>query len=132
MANNPTKQWATFLVDHGGYSTLLSIPAMVATVVFIGRLRSLKQKQPHPYGRTGWIYWPTQILMSCAILSVLALAYSLVSGPYLAEADGLLMSCFFLVIAWVIFCVLLFDVCLLAMIKIENKSKRTLLLGGGV
>lgn len=103
MSNDPTKDWVEFLVDHGSYSTLLSIPAMVATVAFIARIRWLKNHHasPHPYGRTGLIYWPSQFFIASAIVSVLGLAFVLLTGPYLAEADGLLMSCFFLVIAWV-------------------------------
>jgi len=103
MSNDPTKDWVAFLVEHGGYSTLLSIPAMVATFAFIARIRWLKSHHPspHAYGRTGLIYWPSQVFIASAIVSALGLAFALITGPYLAEADGLLMSCFFLVIAWV-------------------------------
>ncbi|KAG0366037.1 hypothetical protein BGZ54_005894 [Gamsiella multidivaricata] len=77
----------------GGHFSILGIPAMAATVIFIGRIRWLKQhKRPHGYGRTGLIYWPSQFLILGGCFALLGLAFSLATGPYLATADGLLMN----------------------------------------
>ncbi|KAF9361016.1 Multidrug resistance-associated protein 1 [Mortierella sp. AD094] len=99
---NPTKKWVAFLVDQGGHSTVLGIPALIATVIFIGRISWLnRNKTPHNYGRTWWIYWPSQFFILLASFSLLGLMYSLTAGPYIASADGLLLSAFLALIAWV-------------------------------
>ncbi|KAF9115491.1 Multidrug resistance-associated protein 1 [Mortierella sp. AM989] len=96
---NPTKKWVAFLVDQGGHLTVLGIPALIATVIFIGRGRWLRRnKTPHNYGRTWWIYWPSQFFISSACFSLLNLMFLLGTGPYIASADGLLLSAF---LAWI-------------------------------
>ncbi|KAI8599972.1 hypothetical protein EDD21DRAFT_378402 [Dissophora ornata] len=101
-SNDPTKEWIAFLVDRvGGHFTLLGIPAIIATVIFIGRIRWLKTyKVPHGYGRTWWIFWPGQLFILLAISALIGLSLSLATGPYLASADGLLMSAFWMWVAW--------------------------------
>ncbi|KAG0304567.1 hypothetical protein BGZ99_002349, partial [Dissophora globulifera] len=50
---------------------LLTFPAAFALVLFVFRLYWLSRHgKPHNFGRTAWIYWPSQALMasSCAIL----------------------------------------------------------------
>ncbi|KAF9434999.1 hypothetical protein BGZ76_007050 [Entomortierella beljakovae] len=100
MTPSPTKKWVDFLIDQGGHSTLMGIPAMAATVIFVGRSIWLRRnKNPHNYGRTWWIYWPSQLFIFSACISLLGLMFLLATGPYIASADGLLMSAFLAMIA---------------------------------
>ncbi|KAF8932135.1 Canalicular multispecific organic anion transporter 2 [Haplosporangium gracile] len=47
------------------YSVLLGALSTLAIASFIGRYVALRKWfTPHKFGRTGWIYWPTQICMS--------------------------------------------------------------------
>ncbi|KAF9352349.1 Multidrug resistance-associated protein 1 [Mortierella sp. AD094] len=72
-----TTTWIDFLRNHGGYFTLLGAPALFASVAFIHRIRWLKRhKQPHTYGRTAFIYWPSQLLLALACLVLLFLIVS--------------------------------------------------------
>ncbi|KAF9276165.1 hypothetical protein BGZ68_010215 [Mortierella alpina] len=69
--HDPIKVWTEFLMNHGGYLTLLGVPAALALVAFVGRIRWLKRhRSPHDFGRAGWIYWPSQafIALACLIL----------------------------------------------------------------
>src|SRR5690554_6950178 len=87
--NDPIMVWIDFLMAHGGYLTLMGIPALIAAVSFIGRMRWLKQNRvPHPYGRTNLIYWPTQICIAiaCSILLSFVASLTRTSSP----GDGLL------------------------------------------
>lgn len=46
-------------------SVLLGALSTLAIASFIGRYVALRTwSAPHEFGRTGWIYWPTQICMS--------------------------------------------------------------------
>ncbi|KAF9129232.1 Canalicular multispecific organic anion transporter 2, partial [Linnemannia schmuckeri] len=47
------------------YSVLLGALSTLAITSFIGRYVALRKwSAPHEFGRTGWIYWPTQMCMS--------------------------------------------------------------------
>lgn len=95
-------EWATFLLHYGGHTACLGFPALLATVTFLLRIRWLQRnKIAHGYGRTALIYWPTQFFLLMACVLLLALAFSLASGPYLPNVDGLLSSAILMWIAWV-------------------------------
>ncbi|KAF9100550.1 hypothetical protein BGX29_006497 [Mortierella sp. GBA35] len=100
---DPTQAWAEFLTEYGGHYVLALIPACFAVVCFRSRniyLTKTRGRPPHPYGRTGLIYWPGQLFLLIACWAILALAYSLAAGPYLASADGLLLSAPVMFFAW--------------------------------
>ncbi|KAG0378549.1 hypothetical protein BGX24_003529 [Mortierella sp. AD032] len=81
---DPTKLWIDYLMHHGGYTTLLGAPAVIATLAFVFRILWLKNNcNPHNYGRTGWIYWPTQLMIALGTLLALYIA----SSPY--SSNGL-------------------------------------------
>ncbi|KAG0266802.1 Multidrug resistance-associated protein 1 [Mortierella polycephala] len=86
--------WIDFLMAYGGYLTLMGIPALIATVSFIGRMRWLKRNRtPHPYGRTNLIYWPTQICIAIACSILLSFVASLTrasSSSSSSSGNGLL------------------------------------------
>ncbi|KAF8944053.1 hypothetical protein BGZ47_004716 [Haplosporangium gracile] len=92
---DPTKVWIEYLMHHGGYSTLLGPPAVIATITFVSRILWLNNKRtPHNYGRTAWIYWPTQLLI--ALGSILALYIA--ASPY--ASNGLPLGALLMFIAW--------------------------------
>lgn len=92
---DPLQEWVDFLVKYGGHYVLVGLPSLLAIFAFRSRNRYLTKtrgKPPHHYGRTGLIYWPSQLFLFVAWCAILALSYSLGTGPYIATADGLLMS----------------------------------------
>ncbi|KAG0270862.1 hypothetical protein BGZ95_001422 [Linnemannia exigua] len=91
---DPTKVWIDYLMRHGGYATLLGIPAAIATLTFVSRVLWLKNNcTPHNYGRTGWIYWPTQLMIALGALIALYIA----SSPY--SFNGLSLGALFMSVA---------------------------------
>ena len=97
---DPTKVWIAFLMDHGGYMTLLGLPALVAAASFISRMRWLiRNKKPHSYGRTNLIYWPSQIFIAIACLILIAGAIFL--GSTSGSTGGLFLGTVFTLLAWV-------------------------------
>ncbi|KAF9542241.1 hypothetical protein EC957_002193 [Mortierella hygrophila] len=95
MKGDPLQAWVDFLVKYGGHYVLVGLPSLLAIFAFRSRNRYLTKtrgKPPHRYGRTGLIYWPSQLFLIVAWCAILALSYSLGTGPYIATADGLLMS----------------------------------------
>ncbi|KAG0082184.1 hypothetical protein BGZ90_010508 [Linnemannia elongata] len=93
--SDPTKVWVEYLMHHGGYFTLLGLPAVIATVTFVSRILWLKNKRtPHNYGRTAWIYWPTQLLIAFGSILALYIAVS----PY--ASNGLPLGAFLMFVAW--------------------------------
>ena len=54
------------------FYTLIALLSLVAFVVRIYHLRTACM--PHQFGRTAWIYWPTQIFIILAALTMFALA----------------------------------------------------------
>ncbi|KAF9348068.1 Multidrug resistance-associated protein 1 [Mortierella sp. NVP85] len=96
-----TKEWIAFLVRYGGHRTLLGVPAVVASIAFVARIRWLHvHKTPHRYGKTRWIFWPTHYLILSGCIVLLCLSISLLRRPMLDYEDGLLLSVFLMLIAW--------------------------------
>ena len=99
---DPTAAWIAFLMSHGGFLTLLGVPALIATAAFLARMRYLLRcRTPHAYGRTNITFWPEQILISVACLVLLATAASLCPTP--ESASGLLPGVLLTLCAWVTF-----------------------------
>ncbi|KAF9968528.1 hypothetical protein BGZ70_002765 [Mortierella alpina] len=97
--HDPIKVWIEFLLNHGGYLTLLGVPSAIALIAFAGRIRLLKRhRMPHDYGRTGWIYWPSQafIALACLIL-VSSLLTSFGSSM---PSDGFTAGIALMLLAW--------------------------------
>ncbi|KAF9131983.1 hypothetical protein BG015_003780, partial [Linnemannia schmuckeri] len=93
--NDPIKVWIEYLMHHGGYSTLLGPPAVIATITFVSRILWLiNRRTPHNYGRTAWIYWPTQLLI--ALGSILALYIA--ASPH--ASNGLPLGALLMFVAW--------------------------------
>ncbi|KAF9142619.1 hypothetical protein BGX30_002598, partial [Mortierella sp. GBA39] len=93
--SDPTKVWIEYLMHHGGYSTLLGLPALIATLTFVSRILWLKNKRtPHSYGRTAWIYWPTQLLIALGFTIALYIAVS----P--SASNGLPLGALLMFVAW--------------------------------
>ena len=99
-STDPTKLWIEYLMNFGGFMTLLGIPALSLTFVFILRARWLKKnRQPHNYGRTDLIFWPSQIFMVSASLIQLSLAWKLFT---IQDSDrNLLVASLLTSISWV-------------------------------
>ncbi|KAF8951300.1 Multidrug resistance-associated protein 1 [Haplosporangium bisporale] len=56
------------------YSIFYALIALLSLVVFLIRIYHLRTAcMPHRFGRTAWIYWPTQIFISLAALTMFAL-----------------------------------------------------------
>ncbi|KAG0223993.1 Multidrug resistance-associated protein 1 [Mortierella sp. GBA43] len=99
-STDPTQDWIAAL-SRIGYFYFLTLPAVSAGSLFLSRVRSLKRnKTPHPYGRTAWIYWPSQILIASGILALVVLWYLLWTGPEVPSAKGLRASAISLSGAW--------------------------------
>ncbi|KAG9323042.1 hypothetical protein KVV02_001697 [Mortierella alpina] len=99
--HDPVKVWIEFLMNHGAYLTLLGVPAALALIAFVGRMRWLKRhRRPHGYGRTGWIYWPSQAFIA---LACLILASSLwTSFGSSMPADGFSTGITLVLLAWLL------------------------------
>ncbi|KAI1309528.1 hypothetical protein EDD11_004077 [Mortierella claussenii] len=86
-------------MGHGGFIVLLGLPAIIALVSFVKRMRYLTQhRSPHAYGRTAWIYWPTQLLLGLACAILLVLAVSLAASAY--PTNGLFLGSLLTLAAW--------------------------------
>ncbi|KAF9932398.1 hypothetical protein FBU30_008250 [Linnemannia zychae] len=89
--------WIDCLMRYGGYGTLLGIPAFIAILFFVYRIRWLKRNgTPHFYGVTTWIYWPTEVLIGLACIIAINIALS----DY--APIGLRIGAFLMFVAWVI------------------------------
>ena len=99
---DPTLVWIRSLLNYGGYLTLIGIPAAVATLAFLHRVLWLhRHGRPHNFGRTAWIYWPSQILILLSLLPLLALIMSFTG--HFSESHGLVPAAILMAIAWVRF-----------------------------
>ncbi|KAG0204740.1 hypothetical protein BGX28_003401 [Mortierella sp. GBA30] len=100
--DDPIQAWIDILLNHGGHFILLGIPAIFATVAFLYRIRWLKQhRQPHSYGRTSLIYWPTTMLV---VFANTVLVYLIIRGvgSDIPNTRGLLSGARLLFVAWCI------------------------------
>ncbi|KAF9914919.1 hypothetical protein BX616_007298 [Lobosporangium transversale] len=99
--NDPTKVWIDFLLDHGGFLTLLGLPAVIAFFTFLIRMRWLRlHRTPHGYGRTNLIYWPSQFFIATACVILLILAVNLSSNTT-GWNHGLFVGVILTLIAWI-------------------------------
>lgn len=99
-AQDPVRVAIDYLLAHGGFLFLLGVPAVLAIIAFVYRIHYLRHsRHPHNYGRTNIIYWPTQISISLACLSLIALAFSQCSGD--APSLGLIPAAALTLVAWV-------------------------------
>ncbi|KAF9920561.1 hypothetical protein FBU30_009579 [Linnemannia zychae] len=97
--DDPITHWINLLMDNGGLFICLGLPSICIFVAFLYRIWWLKKhRQPHCYGRTGWIYWPTQLLIAVANVSLCLLLTTLVSSPYYSH--GLLLSVGLMMCTW--------------------------------
>ncbi|KAG0020235.1 hypothetical protein BGZ81_009427, partial [Podila clonocystis] len=96
---DPVRVAIDYLLSHGGFLSLLGVPAVLATISFVYRIFYLRHnRHPHNYGRTNIIYWPTQIFISLACLSLIVLAISQCSGD--APSLGLVPAALLMLVAW--------------------------------
>jgi uncharacterized membrane protein YeiB len=114
MSNNPTatttssvdpiKNWIDNMMTNGGFAICLGLPALILFGGYLHRCWWLRtHRHPHPYGRTAWIYWPTQLLLSAGCVSLLMLLGTLLKSPN--DSNGLLLSVWALLFTSVIvFC----------------------------
>ncbi|KAK3844456.1 MAG: hypothetical protein J3R72DRAFT_473118 [Linnemannia gamsii] len=66
---NPDRSDLTICFEYSVYS-MLSIAALLT---FGARIRHLRSNhKPHQFGRTAWIYWSSQVLMSLSALTLIA------------------------------------------------------------
>ncbi|KAF9299941.1 hypothetical protein BGZ74_008485 [Mortierella antarctica] len=96
---DPVRVAIDYLLAHGGFLSLLGVPAVLAIISFVYRILHLRHnRQPHTYGRTNVIYWPTQIFISLASLALIVLAISQCSGD--APSLGLVPAALLMLVAW--------------------------------
>lgn len=92
-----TEAWIDFILQHGSFIALLGVPALVAIYFIEIRINRLRKLEPHSYGRTELIFWPSQIFISLACLSLVALLVVLGTET----ADGVWGATFLLLYSWV-------------------------------
>ncbi|KAF9368707.1 hypothetical protein CPC16_005109, partial [Podila verticillata] len=99
VALDPVRVAIDYLLTHGGFLSLLGVPAILATISFVYRILYLKHnRQPHNYGRTDIIYWPTQIFISLACLTLIVLAIFQCTGD--SPSMGLIPAALLMLVAW--------------------------------
>ncbi|KAF9214124.1 hypothetical protein BGZ59_004275, partial [Podila verticillata] len=99
VALDPARFAIDYLLTHGGFLSLLGVPAILATISFVYRILYLKHnRQPHNYGRTDIIYWPTQIFISLACLTLIVLAIFQCTGD--SPSMGLIPAALLMLVAW--------------------------------
>ncbi|KFH67868.1 hypothetical protein MVEG_06599 [Podila verticillata NRRL 6337] len=76
-ATDPTEAWIEFILQHGAFNLLLGIPALAAWFAINYRSKQLEKLRPHSYGRTALIFWPSQIFIFLACLSLVGLLVAL-------------------------------------------------------
>ncbi|KAF9573033.1 hypothetical protein EC968_009083 [Mortierella alpina] len=99
-AEDPEQAFIEALLGFGGHFTLLGVPALVAALAFLYRIRWLKlHRQPHSYGRTLYIFWPTQLLIALAVLSLLGVVVPNL-GADAPEMHGLVSGASLMMLTW--------------------------------
>ncbi|KAF9336263.1 hypothetical protein BG006_009219, partial [Podila minutissima] len=92
-----TEAWIDLLLQHGPFTVLLGVPALVAIFMIEIRISRLRKLEPPPYGRTELIFWPSQIFISLACLSLVGLVVALGTET----ADGVWGATFLMLYSWV-------------------------------
>ncbi|KAF9140749.1 hypothetical protein BGX30_006056 [Mortierella sp. GBA39] len=88
---DPIMDWIDGMMANGGFAVCLGLPALTLFGGYLYRCWWLRiHRHPHPYGRTAWIYWPTQALLAAGCASLLMLSRTLLKSPY--DSHGLLLS----------------------------------------
>ncbi|KAG0212688.1 Multidrug resistance-associated protein 1 [Mortierella sp. NVP41] len=96
---DPIKTWIDDLMNNGGFLICLGLPALLLFAGFLHRAWWLRtHRQPHHYGRTALIYWPSQLFLATACVSLVALLFTLANSPY--DSNGLLLSVYTLLLTW--------------------------------
>ncbi|GJJ74129.1 ATP-binding cassette, subfamily C (CFTR/MRP), member 1 [Entomortierella parvispora] len=98
-SSDPTLVWIHVLFNHGGFLSLIGTPAILAFLAFVFRIRWLhRHRQPHGFGRTALIYWPSQILITLSLLPLLSLL--LLFNGHSSESHGLVPAAILMLAAW--------------------------------
>jgi len=97
VAIDPTETWIELILQHGAFTVLLGVPAMVAWYAIYFRSKQLEKRQPHSYGRTELIFWPSQIFIFLACLSLIGLLVTMGKET----ANGMWPGVFLMLISWV-------------------------------
>ncbi|KAG0088379.1 hypothetical protein BGZ92_006256 [Podila epicladia] len=92
-----TEAWIDFVLQHGSFTVLLGGPALVAIFMIEIRINRLRKLEPHPYGRTELIFWPSQIFVSLACLSLVGLVVALGTET----ADGMWGATILMLYSWI-------------------------------
>lgn len=109
---DPIKNWIDHMMADGGFVVCLGLPALILFGGYLHRCWWLRtHRQPHPYGRTAWIYWPTQALLAAGCASLLMLLGTLMTSPY--DSNGLLLAVNVLLLLSVTILFFFVDGCLL-------------------
>ncbi|KAF8936499.1 hypothetical protein BGZ47_009465 [Haplosporangium gracile] len=88
---DPMKDWIDDMMANGGFAICLGLPALILFGGYLHRCWWLcTHRRPHSYGRTAWIFWPTQLLLATGCASLLMLLEILLKSPY--DSNGLLLS----------------------------------------
>ncbi|KAK3836760.1 MAG: hypothetical protein J3R72DRAFT_200095 [Linnemannia gamsii] len=96
---DPIRDWIDDLMLNGGFTICLGLPALILFGAYLHRCYFLRtHRQPHRFGRTAWIYWPTQLLIATACASLLLLLETLVNSSF--DSNGLLLAVCALLFTW--------------------------------
>ncbi|KAK5814377.1 hypothetical protein F5H01DRAFT_391041 [Linnemannia elongata] len=92
---NPDRTDFTLCFEYSMYSIL----STVALLVFVVRIRYLRTAcKPHQFGRTAWIYWPSQVIMS--ILALMLTAQTLRGEVNGTNSPDKLLGIFLTAVGW--------------------------------
>lgn len=94
---DPIKDWIDDIMADGGFAICLGLPALILFGGYLHRCWWLRtHRHPHPYGRTAWIYWPTQALLAAGCASLLMLLGTLLKSSN--DSNGLLLAVYALLL----------------------------------
>ncbi|KAF9946186.1 Multidrug resistance-associated protein 1, partial [Mortierella alpina] len=98
----PEQAFIDAILSLSGHFLILGVPALVAALAFLYRIRWLRvHRRPHSYGRTFFIFWPTQLLIALAVLSLLGVVIPNL-GADAPETHGLVSGASLMMLAWTI------------------------------
>ncbi|KAF9288796.1 hypothetical protein BGZ68_010621 [Mortierella alpina] len=99
-AEDPEQAFIKAFLSLGGHLALLGVPAIFAAFAFLYRILWLKlHRQPHSYGRTLFIFWPTQLLITLAVLSLFGVVVPNL-GADAPETHGLVSGASLMMMTW--------------------------------